>query len=139
MAKRLGCEQTDPSLCLKTIAAASTLDVLKQANRLFQAIEGEWAGERILSYPFVPTVEPESPTAFLPKHPKQALADGDSADKPYLTGTCTDEMIFCLPNDKYVPPWDDDTVFQVTQKKIFYSSSTYYFLENAAKGAKRST
>lgn len=72
------------------------------------------ADQFFLDMTFVPTTEPaDAPNAFLTKTPAQALKEGDFANVSYITGVCTEEMLFGLPGPDFVPEWKNDLDFQV--------------------------
>lgn len=84
---------------------------------------------------FVPTAEPkDTPNAFLTKTPEQAIADGDLADVPLLSGVCEHEMLLGLPSPDYVPDWNDEMEFQVYYLTVTHCMIKFFVLENVTKG-----
>ncbi|KAB0800464.1 hypothetical protein PPYR_06204 [Photinus pyralis] len=87
LAKSLNCQISNSTRTLINCLKASSADDLIVKTRDFYDLD------KFPLAPFAPTVEVESESAFLTKHPYKQLEDGDVLDVPWLTWITTDEGI----------------------------------------------
>lgn len=136
LATLLGAKSSSLEDVIETLKSASTSDILNKTPYVYEQVEGtEWAADRLLAIlPFTPTIEPiGTPNAFITKHPKQALADGDTADVLYVSGITADEGVLCLPSADFVPDVSDEGIQKMLPKEAGFPLGSPKIREVAKK------
>lgn len=118
LGKRLGCNAKSDSELLDFLRKASPKDIVEKSKGIIHEVEGRRPGDWILSFSFTPGVEPESEDAIITKSAIELLSEKNESDVPYITGSCTKEMILGISSITDVPKWTDDADYQGLIPKI---------------------